>query len=823
MAGRVTFDQYDNAGSLFQNLLLLPQGGFHRRPGTRFIAEVKDSASPVVLAPFEFSITQTYALEIGNKYMRFFRNQAQLVTPNISGTTITNGTFDAGITGWTNKSAGTGSISWASPPGALSLNSNGSGNEGIAEQAVTTTATGVSHVIRFEILGVPGDVVRFRAGSTSGASDFAGVSRRVGVHTVAFTPTVSPFYIQFESPLSVSVQIDNVEFLDNQPLELQTPYDSTTSSEVLYQIKYTQSADTMYLTHPTYATRKLLRLGTTMWSLETIAFRNGPYLNENTSTVTMTLGATSGITTVTASGVGGTEFSSGFMATDVGRLLRIHDGTDWNWVRIRSITSATVATVGVLGHTAHGVAATTRWALGLFSDTTGWPGAVGFFEERLGLAGVPSAPQRLDLSVTADFETFSPSEDDESVVDDNAISIAIASEQVNYIRWLASTAKLVVGTSGSEFVADSTGASLTPADISLRQHTAHGSADITPLKINNRVLFVQRAGKKLRDFHFVLEQESYDASDATILADHVLTSQALQMAYQESPDSHAWVVRKDGQVAVMVYEPGQQVIGWSRQIFGGSFGSGHAVCESVSTIPGQDAAGQVFPSDDRDEVWVIVKRTINGVTRRYVEVLEGAFVGPRREDYTTEALWKADVLAEQGNAFYVDSGLTYSGIATSVISGLAHLEGETVQVWAEGARHPDIIVVSGAVTLDYAVTKAQIGLPITWCYGSLKLPFGQSVTGSSPVIKLKQIPRVGFVLMDATPFQHGASKERLTTVEFRTIRDEVDSGVPLFTGEIDQAFLGGWETDPRIYLTGDGPGPFTCLAIVVEISTNDFK
>lgn len=823
MVARVTFDAYDNAAAQMENLILMPQGGFQRRPGTRYVAAVKDQAAETALLPFEFSTTQSYALEFGDQYVRFFRNQGQLTAAGV-GATITNGDFTSNITGWTDQSSGTGAISHNATDGRLSLDSDGSGNEAIAEQAVTTTTTGVEHTLKFDAIGVRGDPFIVRVGSSSGASDYLSEVLRVGYHSLSFTPAASPFYIQFEFDRARSLEIDNVSILDNVPFEVGSPYDTSASSRVLFEIKTAQSADTLYVAHSDYPLYKLLRRGVTSWSFEQVLLRDGPFLTENATTTTLTLSGTSGSINVTASAVTGINDGQGWLAADVGRSIRWKDPAgNWTWLKITARTSATVAVADVLGATPSAGTATTAWRLGLLSDTTGFASTVGLFEERMFLAGSALAPQRLDASITADFERFSDTDLDGSVVDDNGFSYTIATDKVNRIYWLVSTSRLILGTSGGEFVVSSSGAALTPSDLQIRENTSYGAANLAPMKINNRVLFAQRADRKLRDLRFSFEVDSYIATDVTILADHITQSGVKQMAYQAEPDSLAWCLRNDGQIATLVYEPGQQVEGWSRQVFGGSFGSGHAVCESVAAIPGQDAAGQVFPSNDRDEVWVIVKRTIDGGTKRYVEVLERNYAGPRREDYVTDAAWTTAVLADQGDAFYVDSGLTYDGASTTTISGLDHLEGETLDVWVDGAEHPQCVVSSGSITLDYAATKVQAGLPARWKFKSLKLPYGSSGGGFPAVVKTKLIHRVGYVLMDATPFRHGRREEDLFVQEFRVVSDPMSTAVPLFTGEYEGAFPGTNENDPRIFMEGVGPGPFSCLAIAPEMMTNDFS
>lgn len=824
MVARVTFESYDNAAAQMENLLLMPQGGFQRRPGTRYIAPVKDQAAETALIPFEFSTEQSYALEFGDQYIRFFRNQGQLVAANI-GATITNGDFTSGITGWTDQSNGTGAISHNATTGRLSLDGNGAGNEAIAEQAVTTTTTGVAHTLRFSCHGALGNLMRVRVGSSSGASDYYAVTPLSdGYHTITFTPAASPFYLQFQFGTARGMEIDNVAFLDDAPFELASPYDTSASSAALFELRYAQSADVLYLTHEDYWPYKLSRRGATDWSLERFEYQDGPYLAENFTATTLALSGTSGDVTITASATAGINGGRGWLDTDINRPVRWKDPAgNWTWLLIYARTSSTVVSATIRGPNASATTATASWQLGVYSNTTGHPAVVGLFEERLFLAGAAHVPQQFDGSVTADFQRFTPTEADGSVVDDNALSYTIASEQVNRVRWMASTSRLILGSVGGEFVASSSGAALTPSDLQVRENTALGTANVAPLKVNNRVLFVQRAGRKLRDFRYDFNQDSYIATDATILADHVSASGLKQLAYQQEPDSLAWCLRNDGQIATLVYEPGQRVEGWSRQVFGGSFGGGHAVCESVAAIPGQDAVGQVFPSNDRDEVWVIVKRTINGGTKRYVEVLERGYVGPRREDYSTDAAWEAAVLADQGDAFYVDSGLTYDGASTTTISGLDHLEGETLDVWVDGAAHPQRTVSSGSITLDYAATKVQAGLPARWKFKSLKLPYGSSGGGAPAVVKTKLVHRVGYVLLDATPFRHGRREEDLYVQEFRVVSDPMSTAVPLFTGEYEAAIASTNETDPRIFMEGIGAGPFACLAIAPEMMTNDFS
>ena len=190
-----------------------------------------------------------------------------------------------------------------------------SGETAIAEQDVTITEIGTEHVLRFRVRGMTSDTVKLRIGTASGAADIVN-DRQVapGWHAVAFTPTVGTVYIQFRNENAKSIYIDDVDLLDNAAVEIATPY---TEAE-LSAIKYAQSADVLYVAHPSHATMKLERRGHTDWALVEVDWQDGPYLDENTTATTLAASATSGLgITITASAVTDINDGAGFKASDV--------------------------------------------------------------------------------------------------------------------------------------------------------------------------------------------------------------------------------------------------------------------------------------------------------------------------------------------------------------------------------------------------------------------------------------------------------------------------------------------------------------------------
>ncbi|NIA72382.1 hypothetical protein HBA54_27720, partial [Pelagibius litoralis] len=401
------------------------------------------------------------------------------------------------------------------------------------------------------------------------------------------------------------------------------------------------------------------------------------------------------------------------------------------------------------------------------------------------------------------------------VQDDDGLDFTIAADQVNAIRWMSPGRQLILGTSGGEWSVTSDGPVVTPLDIQVRRESTNGSANILPVRISSIVLFVQRAKRKLREFVFAFETDGFRTPDLTILADHITKSGIREIAYKQEPDSEVFCVREDGILSALTYRREQDVVGWSRHILGGAFAGGHAVVESAATIPGNAVAGTV----DSDECWIVVKRTIGGATRRHIEVFEPSFEGPSRQEFDAEASFDAAVLTAQEDAFYVDSGLTYEGAATLTLSGLDHLEGETVRIWGNGATMPDRIVSGGSITLDSAVTKAVVGLGYRHVFQSLKLAAGAAA--GTAVGKVKRVHGMTLVLLHATGVKLGPGIDKLEQIPLRDVGDAMDTAVPLFTGERYVSFDGDYERDARIVVAGNDPGPLQILALAPEMKTNE--
>ena len=652
MDGRTDFEKYSSGAKTLENFLVHPQGAATRRVGTQFIAEVKSSAAKTRLIPFEFSTTQTYVLEFGNNYIRFFKDKGQIL---------------------------------------------------------------------------------------SGGSAY----------------------------------------------EISSPY----LTAELFDIKFAQSADVMYITHPNHEVMKLSRTGHTSWTLAEVEFTDGPYLATNTTSTTLTpaQAATGTNVNITASAVTGINGGAGFQTTDVGRIISFNGGKAK--ITSRSSTTVVVCTITTAFTNTNPTAA---FNLGAFSDTTGHPSCVSFFEQRLVFAGTLDEPQTLFFSKAGDYENMTTGTNA-----DDAMVYTIASNQVNAIRYMKAVRTLVVGTTGGEFTvsADGTDASITPTNITIKRQSSFGSANVDAIPAGNAILFLQKAKRKIRELQYNFDSDGYQAPDLTILNETVTDTGINEMSYQQEPGSNIWCVRDDGVLACLTYQRSENVIAWSRHIFGGAFGSGKAVCESIASISG---------TLTEDEVWVIVKRTVNGATKRYVECFS---------DF--------DFDETDANDFkFLDSHLSYSGSATTTLSGLAHLEGQTVSILADGAAHANKTVSSGSITLDRSVTKACVGLSYDSILQTMRIE-GGAAEGTSQG-KTKRISKVVLRLFETVGVKVGPSLTNLELIPFRTTSSLLSNPVDtLLSGDKEIEFNDDYNSDGFIFIKQDQPLPCSVLAIYPTLVTSD--
>ena len=832
MSGRIDFEKYSSGCQTLENFLIHPQGAATRRTGTQFISEVKDSSAKTRLIPFEFSTTQTYMLEFGNGYIRFFKDKGQILEGDktISGITKANpGVVTATAHGYSNGDF----VVISSVVGMTQVNNK---TFKVSNKATNT----------FELQDVDGSNV-----DTSGYSTYssAGTANKIYQITTNYTTAQIP------------------------------------------DLKFAQSADTMYICHSSHEVSKLTRTGHTSWTLSEITFTDGPYLTANSTSTTLTTSATT-----VGSGRTLTASSSLFASTDVNRNVKLGDG----WGTITAYTSVTEVTWTIT------VAATgsggTEWSLGAFSDTTGHPSTTSFFEQRLVFAATTNEPQTIYFSKSGDYENFTAGDGSNA---DDAMIYTIASNEVNKIQYLKAVRTLIVGTTASEWTvsADGTDAVVTPTNVTIKRQSTFGSANQDAIAAGTAVLFLQRAKRKIRELAYNFDVDGYTAPDLTILNESITNTGIDQIAYQQSPHSILWCVRNDGVLAALTYQRSENVVSWTRHKMGGHFAeatvtvtdysnisvgtkliltksdgtkvtftseasSGDAPDETLGFRPNQDndttadniytainahadftvsnpaanvvtiretlhgtglltidstddvrlavsnegnavveSIASISGSLNEDELWVIVKRTINGSTRRYVEVFS---------DFDFDET-DAEVF------HFIDSGLSYDGTATTTITGLEHLIGENVQILADGATHDNKVVDSnGHITLDRSAKKVKIGLPYNSILQTMRLEGGSAVGEGTSQGKVKRISKVVLRLFETVGAKCGPSLTKLDIVPFRTTSDTLDQPVStLLSGDKTLEFDDDYNTNLYIYVVQNQPLPLSVLAIFPTLVTHD--
>ena len=504
MEGRTDFAKYFNGATNIENFVVMPHGPITRRPGTYFVSEIKTSANKTRLIPFTFSTEQTYILEFGNQYIRFFKDDGQIVEAN---KTIT------GIT--------------AANPAVVTSNSHGYNNGdfvtissvvGMTEVNGKTFKVADKTTNTFELQDVDGNDIN-SSGYTAYSS--AGVANRIYQITTNYT------------------------------------------TAQLFDLKFAQSADVMYICHPSHEASKLSRTGHTSWTLSEVDFaETGPYMDANTTATTLTP-ASSGTGTgvnITASSTTGINGGNGWQTTDVGRILKFNSGEAV--ITARTNTTVVVCTITKAFTNTD---ATASFQLGSFSDTTGHPSVVTFFEQRLVFAGTSDQPQTMFFSKSGDYENMTAGTDA-----DDAMIYTIASNQVNAIKAMKATRTLIVMTTGGEYaVSAGTASAITPTNISIIKQSNYGSAGVDALSIGNATIFLQRAKRKMRELAYNFDTDGYVAPDLTILSEHITESGITQMDYQQEPYSVVWGARTDGVLAGLTYNRLENVVAWHRHIIGG--------------------------------------------------------------------------------------------------------------------------------------------------------------------------------------------------------------------------------------------------------------
>ena len=571
----------------------------------------------------------------------------------------------------------------------------------------------------------------------------------------------------------------------------------------LPRIGFTQSADVMTLVHPSYEPRNLSRLADDNWTLAVIDF--GTTVSPPTSLVAAASGSGGStfnktydyvITTV------GTDGSESIASAEVSITLNALSGTygvkltftaatGADYYKIYKAESINSDVYGFIGETRSLEFYDFNIAPDLtiappenrepFSTADARPSTVNYYQQRAIYANTNDEPQSVYTTQTANYNSLRTSSPARA---DDAVTFTIAGRQVNEIRHIVALDALILMTSGGEWLTtEGQDEVLTPDTVGVRIQSYNGCSWVPPVVVNDTVIYVQENGARIRDLGYTFTSDKYTGSDLSILSEHLFQDhQITEMTYAKEPYSIVWGVRDDGLLLGLTYQREQEVWGWHKHITAGTFES----CATVS-------------EDNRDSSYFIVNRTINGSTVRYVENMV------KREE------------TDVGECFYVDSGLSYTGTATTSFSGLDHLEGETVVALADGNVVNDLVVTSGVITLPTAASRVHVGIPYTPEIVTLPIDSPQEVIKG----KAMSIGTLRLVVENSRggwvgPKTQSNLSTDLLEIKPRRIEDGYDTlSLKSFEQEIN--IKPSWNQKGQIRIQQRDPLPLSILAIIPEV------
>lgn len=741
MMGQTNFEKWGSGVKKMLNFIPRSQGPAERRGGTYFVSEIKDSSEKVWLAKFEFNTTQAFILEFGPSYIRFYSDHG--VALNDSGTTLE-----------------------VSSPYTADELTNDDGSFGLSMVQSGDVIYICSHT---------GNLPPYKLSRVSNTNwtitefDYAGAQGPFRDINSDRTQTVHTDQFRIWSS-------DGATRPDGTPTTASLC--TITSNTAIFETGHTGGL--FYIESSTDAVSD----GTgsngyiPAWEAGTDStFQAGMFCRSDGKYYEDMAGELTGATQPTWTAGAHRDGSAN------STLWRYSNG-GWGVIQITSVTSSTVAVGKILTELPPSVRSSTgntyKWAFGEWSTKYGYPTKVAFYKNRLLFA----ARGKLWFSVASDYENFTPMTNGYEVQSDDAINVQIEADSTNTIQWLAPGSSLLVGTAGGEHSCSpsTTTAAFGPDNIQITKESSYGSKGVNAVQVGATSMFVQRAGCKVRAVLADYESGSYSSSDLTVLAEHITRVGITSLAWQQEPDYVLWVTLSDGSLVALTYNDEQKVTAWHRHDVSGEV-------ESIACIPD--------PNGVRDDVWMVVKRTINGSTKRYVEYLHSVW------DAATESF---------ADAYYVDCGLTYSGDPVTSVSGLTHLEGMEVAVITDGAAHPAQTVTDGKVDLEWSSSVVHVGLPFT--SELITLPLESGGTAGTSQGKTKRISKLTLRFVNTLGGKAGEENGRyLDVLESRSYSDLMDNPPSPFTDDRDIDYPGDYNTNACIRVVQDQPLPMTLVAI----------
>jgi len=768
---RYELQKYKNGCKTLTNFLPLAQGPITRRPGFEYIAEVKDSEQGVRLIPFEFSATDSYIIEAGNLYFRFYRNGGQIQTVDtytklllhFDGTDNSTDIEDSGDTDHTVTVNNNVKINTAQKKFGPSCCYFGVSDDylSIADHADWYMSTGVFTIdfwVRF--YSNYGDKMFFKQGSGTDYWDFRYDYTGDYLELRAVASSIQTIQLKYEgwSPQQdVWYHISIIRGWGGNANDWALCINGTAVATLTDISEIPDITDEFVIgseagTQPIKGWIDEFRVskGIARWTSSfSVPVAQYPFGDSSGTVYELTTTYTQDV------------LDDLYFVQSADTMYIVHE----DFVPRKLVRS---------DHD--------NWAISDVSFTNApdewgaadYPRTIDFYEDRLVFGGNPNDPDKIYTSDTSLYTTFTEAD----ASDDESVQLTLAATKVNDILWISGGRKLIIGTRGEEWwlSGPSDTEPLTPSDHVAKRDSAWGSERIMPVNIGDAIFFVQRNGKILREMRYDFGSDRYVSTDMIVLSEHLTKDYKIKsIAYQQHPYQILWCVREDGVLLALTYLKEHDVLGWSKHT------SADGEFESIAVIPGTS----------EDELWAIIKRTINGDLVKYIERMKPFNWGSSLED-----------------AFFIDSGLTYDGAETSTISGLDHLEGESLSGLADGVVVSDLTVTSGSVTLEDAASKIHLGLPYTPEMETLDAVISDREGPLQGVIK--RIANTSIFLVNSMGGLFGSDSSHTDSIDY-------DDTTEPFTGWTrDMPFNEGSDNEATVYIQCNEPLPMEIGAILIE-------
>jgi hypothetical protein len=804
---RVDVDRFRAGAKTIKNFIVEKHGGVTNRPGTYFIGEVYDSDYKSRLVPFQFSVTQAYALEFSEKKMRIIKDGG-IVVGATSSAIITVATpwsaselDDLDFTQSADvlyvvhpdyfpyKISRTDHDAWtitmmSFDDGPYASNATFDfDSQDIIFQADSHYSNAVTITSPTPVFKATMDEQLIRLGYFD-PEDISSIKWKTGrIKTITNSASV---VVDFSSSREVLGHVFNDNHRFYQGLAYWEDFSSGGSSVVYAPgivVQFQQGApggggDIRQKINLPQNIKCVLVGSVSSASSETLCVAN---FRVGTTSGAEDLGVAqcTGSGTVQISVQVPESTTAGSNNTNI--FLTVDSDTSSNSqtfeVAMAAMTSKEINT--------------NQWRVPAWTDDSGYPRVVTFFEQRLIFGSSVEEPQTFWLSKTADFENFGFSS---PIAADDSFQFGLSSRQLNDIRWLVPFTDLLAGTSEGEWAISrgENSDAMTPTSINARSQSYLGSADIKPIVIGNSVLFVHRGGNSVHDIQYSLERDAYVPNDLSLIASHLFEGKQIKSwAYSRNPYSVIWCVLDDGILVGMTYVRDSEMWAWHQHETDGTF-------ESVCVVPGDETT---------DDVYFEVLRTVDETEVRYLEQLM-----PRITDEDTY------------DFFFVDSGLSLSTSgAVTTIGGLGHLEGESVAILANGSVMPQQNVSASSVSITLAASASgtnivHVGLPYTSDLETLDIELSDTLGVSQG--RQKTIPRVTISLRKSRGLKVGPDEDNLDELKYRTLADGEDP-IALYTGDKTIDIPAGYETQGGLFIRNSDPIPLTILSITPTIELSE--